>query len=182
MFAGLLFAIVFIMALVIPRNTQVSTAQGINTGGHIDLDTDDGRGHVENNTSPGGPYSVAPATSGAHWVGASTNAEYPAPARWGRYDGEIPDEILIHNLEHGGIGLHYSCGEDCPDVVKALDDIMPRIPSQYIMSPYRNMPSKIAITAWRHHLYLDEVDVDEIIKFIDEYKDRAPESVPTNPY
>jgi hypothetical protein len=44
------------------------------------------------------------------------------------------------------------------------------------------LPSKIAITAWRHHIYLDEVDVEEILKFIDEYQDRAPEQVYQNQY
>jgi len=40
------------------------------------------------------------------------------------------------------------------------------------------MPSKITITAWRHHMYLDEFDEELILQFIDEYQDRAPESVP----
>jgi hypothetical protein len=179
-FAGLLFAIVFITALVIPRNTQSTNVQGVNTGGHIALDSDDGRSHIDDNTSQGGPYSVVPATSGDHWFGASTAAGISSPARWGRYTEAIPDEVLIHNLEHGGIGLHYDCEEECPDIVSELNDILPSNPSQYIMSPYSGLPGKIAITAWRHHLYLDEIDVDQIREFIAEYKDRAPESVPGN--
>ena len=185
MFGGIIFAIVFIAALVVSPNFGASNTtgpQGINTGGHIALDPDDGRGHIDNNTSLGGPYSVVPATSGSHWFGATTGAGTPSPARWGRYETALPDEVLIHNLEHGGIGLHYDCDEACPEIVKALDDIIPRSPSQYIMSPYRGMPSKIAITSWRHHLYLDEVDVEEIKKFIEEYKDRAPESVTQNSF
>jgi hypothetical protein len=183
-FAGLIFAIIFIAALIVPRNTQTSTLQGINTGGHIALDTDDGRGHIDDNSSIGGPYSIVPATSGAHWFGSSTAAGIPSPARWGRYEGVIPDEVLIHNLEHGGIGFHYDCAEECPEIVKALDDIMPRVPTQYIMSPYPGLPEPytIAITAWRHHLYLEEVDVEQILRFIEEYQDRAPESVKGNSF
>ncbi|HIK88054.1 MAG TPA: DUF3105 domain-containing protein [Dehalococcoidia bacterium] len=181
-FAGLLFAIVFITALVIPRNTQNNTVRGVNLGGHIALDADDGRDHIDDNSSSGGPYSVVPATSGPHWFGSSTVAGISSPTRWGRYKAAIPDEVLIHNLEHGGIGLHYDCAEECPEIVSELNDILPSNPSQYIMSPYSGMPSKIAITAWRHHLYLDEFDAEEIRRFIDEYKDRAPESVPGNPF
>ncbi|MBT4125649.1 MAG: DUF3105 domain-containing protein [Chloroflexi bacterium] len=181
-FAGVLFAIVFITALVVPRNTDTSTGGGVNSGGHIALDADDGRGHIENNTDRGGPYSVVPATSGAHWFGANTAAAVSSPARWGRYVEALPDEVLVHNLEHGGIGFHYDCEEECPDIVKALDDLIPRGSIQYIMSPYAGMPSKIAITAWRHHLYLDEVDVEQIRRFIDEYQDRAPESVQGNSF
>ncbi|MAZ14564.1 MAG: hypothetical protein CL754_05440, partial [Chloroflexi bacterium] len=77
---------------------------------------------------------------------------------------------------------HYDCEGGCAEIVQALDDIIPRNNSQFILSPYVNMPSKIAITAWRHHLYLDEVDEDLIRQFIDEYQDRAPESVPGNQY
>ena len=73
-------------------------------------------------------------------------------------------------------------GTTQPEIVAELNDILPSSPSQYIMSPYSGLPSKIVITAWRHHLYLDEVDVEEIRRFIDEYKDRAPESVPGNSF
>ena len=181
-FAGLLFAIVFIAALVVPQNVPSNNIQGINTGGHIALDPDDGRDHIENNVDRGGPYSVVPATSGPHWFGPNTGAGVPAPARWGRYTEVLPDEVLIHNLEHGGIGFHYDCEDGCPEIVKALDNLIPRNPSMYIMSPYPGMPSKIAITAWRHHLYLDEVDEEQIRRFIEEYQNRAPESVPGNSF
>jgi hypothetical protein len=184
MFGGVLFAIVFIAALVVSPNLtpQSSGGGGVNTGGHIALDTDDGRGHIDGNTPHDEAYSVVPATSGPHWAGSTTPAGLPSPARWGRYDGVLPDEILIHNLEHGGIGFHYDCEEECPEIVKALDDLLPRNPSQYIMAPYPGLPSKITITAWRHHLYLDEVDVDQILEFIEEYQDRAPESLIQNQY
>ena len=185
MFGGITFAIVFIAALVVSPNLNPQNSGGsggVNTGGHIELDPDDGRTHLEGNIPNLDPYSVTPATSGPHWFGTSTPAGVPSPARWGRYEQFLPDEVLIHNLEHGGIGLHYDCPDGCPEIVKALDDIIPRSPSLYIMSPYPNLPSKIAITAWRHHLYLDEVDEDAIRRFIDEYQDRAPESVPQNSF
>ena len=151
-------------------------------GNHYRLDPDDGRGHIFANAPYSGTYSVVPATSGPHWAGPTTPAGVPAPARWGRYDTVLPDEVLIHNLEHGGIGLHYDCVGGCHEIVNALADIIPSNPSQYIMSPYPGLPSKIAITAWRHHLYLDEVDLGEIIRFIKENQDQAPESIKQNQY
>lgn len=181
MFGGILFALVFISALVLSPNLTPQTGgglRGVNTGGFIEIDVDDGAAHIPGNAPNSSGYSVVPATSGPHWAGAITPAGVSAPARWGRHDQELPDEVLIHNLEHGGIGLHYDCEDGCPALMQALDDIMPRNPSQFIMSPYPRMPQKIAITAWRHHLYLDEFDEDLILQFIDEYQDRAPESVP----
>src|SRR3989344_1710779 len=41
-------------------------------------------------------YNSNPPTSGSH---------YAVPADWGAYDSEVPDEQLVHNLEHGGIGI-----------------------------------------------------------------------------
>ena len=185
MFGGIAFALVFISALVLSPNLTPRSGgglRGVNTGGHIELDVDDGAVHIPGNAYNVGGYSVVPATSGPHWAGPTTPAGFPAPARWGQYEQALPNEVLLHNLEHGGIGLHYDCEVPCPEIVQALDDIIPRNPSQFILSPYVNMPGKIAVTAWRHHLYLDEVDEEEIRKFIDEYQDRAPESVPTNLY
>lgn len=184
MFGGILFALVFISALVLSPNLSPGNSglRGVNTGGFIEIDVDEGAAHIPGNAPYADAYAVVPATSGPHWAGATTPDGVPAPARWGRYDARLRDEVLIHNLEHGGIGLHYDCPDGCPAIVQALDDILPRNPSLYIMSPYPNMPGKIAITAWRHHLYLDEVDEDQIRKFIDEYQDRAPESGPQNQY
>ncbi len=180
MFGGVIFALVFISALVLsPSLTPRSGSnRGVNTGGFIEIDVNDGAAHIPGNAPYGTNYSVVPATSGPHWAGATTPAGVSAPARWGRYDQILPDEVLIHNLEHGGIGLHYDCDDGCPELVQALDDIVPRNPSQFIMSPYPRLPQKIAITSWRHHLYLDEFDEDLIRRFIDEYQDRALESVP----
>ncbi len=157
-----------------------STDSGTTTELQVQLDADDGRDHLDGFALNTAGYSVTPATSGPHWIGPSTPAGVPAPARWGKYDKEIPDEVLVHNLEHGGIGIHYDCDSDCPDIVAALENLIPSSPSQFVLSPYSGMPNKIAITSWRHHLYLDVMDVEKIQQFINKYKNRAPESVPGN--
>ena len=89
---------------------------------------------------------------------------------------------MIQNLEVGGIGFHYYCPEECPEIVSELRDIIPIDSSQYIMSPHSYMPKKIAITAWRHHLLLDNVDIEKIKLFIDEYQDRGPQTIRYNLY
>jgi hypothetical protein len=184
MFGGIIFAIVFISALVVSPNLNPDqhsgNGGGLNTGGHIPVDPDDGRGHIDEFQPYSGSYSVVPATSGPHWFAAQTAAGVPSPARWGRYQSPLPDEVTIHNLEHGGIGLHYNCETECPELIQQLSDLVPRSHSQFIISPDDRLPNKIAVTAWRHHLYLDEFDEEEIRRFIDEYKDRAPESVTGN--
>ncbi len=127
-------------------------------------------------------YTESPATSGAHWFAPNTPARIPSPARWGEYNFVIPDEVLVHNLEHGGIGIHYNCPEGCEQLVGQLSGLVPRNPSQFILSPYTDMPARIAITAWRHSLYLDAFDEAAIRSFINDHKDRAPESIKGNTF
>lgn len=127
---------------------------------------------------PHAAYSTIPATSGPHWSTLpAAGAPHGAPARWGIYTDVLPDEVLVHNLEHGGIGLHYNCPNGCPEIVSALGGLVPAGASQFIVSPYSGAPAKVAVTAWRRLLLLDKVDTDQIKAFIKAYQDRAPESV-----
>lgn len=189
---GSVLAIVFILSLTLAptlgtgslsNNNPQGGDANINTGGPVPLDPDDGRAHIATGVAGTG-YSVRPATSGPHWSGSDTPSGVPAPARWGVYDDPISDEVLLHNLEHGGIGIHYDCPDGCDDLVNQLEDLLPRNKAQFIMSPYTGIDdgNRIAITAWRHHLFLDEFDEEQILDFIDAYQDRAPESVPGNSF
>ena len=154
---------------------------GLNRGGPVALAPDDGRGIIGLGEA-GGPYSTVPATSGHRWDSRLSAEQAPdgAPIPWGIYDYEVPDEVLVGNLEYGGIGLHYDCPEGCPDVVAGLTDIVPFNQPLFVMSPYSDLPSKIAVTSWRHVMYLDEVDEERIREFEEAYKDRAPETIYTD--
>lgn len=155
---------------------------GDNRGTVLDIPEapNDGTEHIQ----PGAPhlqYSTRPATSGPHWSTAPTQAApLGSPVCWGGYDQPIPDEALVHNLEHGGIGLHYNCPGGCPELVSSLKKLMPASRSQFVLSPYLGMPTKIAVTAWRRLLTLNEFDEAKLKSFINQYKDRAPESVDRN--
>lgn len=149
--------------------------------GLVSIQADMGRDHVSVGEKFNG-YNTAPATSGSHWgvTAPSPVAPYGAPVRWGPYTAEISDEALVHNLEHGGIGLHYNCSDGCPETAQQLVGVAITGFSQFVISPYSNMKSKIAITAWRRILFLDEFDAEAIQEFINAYLDHAPESVPGN--
>ena len=58
-----------------------------------------GREHIPLD-APHLPYNSNPPTSGPH---------YESPVPWGVYDHELPDEQLVHNLEHGGVWVSYNC-------------------------------------------------------------------------
>ena len=187
---GGIFAVFIIFALVfqqgfINQNAQVGGSRGTyNSGGPVPEDPDDGRNHIRDGEVPETPYSVYPPTSGPHWnsLGSAESNFESAPVGWGPYDRPIPDQSLIHNLEHGGIGLHYDparCGEaQCQEIYDEFDRIAKSWTEDegytgFVISPYPNMESLITLTAWRHHMRLDEVDEPRIREFINAYYDRG---------
>src|SRR3989344_4007834 len=71
-----------------------------------------GRDHIPVG-SPRPDYNSNPPTSGNH---------YGTPANWGVYNEPLPDEHLVHNLEHGGIWISYRDPSD-QDLIGKLKDI-----------------------------------------------------------
>lgn len=113
-------------------------------------------------------YNSDPPTSGDH---------YPTTARWGISDVEVPDELAVHNLEHGGIIIQYDCPDGCPEVVQQLTEIVSPYPVKLILAPRANMEHMIALTAWNRLLTMDELNVEQVQAFIDAYIDKGPEKI-----
>ena len=172
-------ALLFIASLLVPGGSGHATSSNtnLNTGGPLEIMDDQGRSHITPGDA-GGPYLTAPAASGPHWItNPSDVVPTGSPARWGAYAAPLPDEVQIHNLEHGGIVINYNCSEGCVELVDDLQSLIPGQGAQFILSPYPNMDTRIAITAWRHQDKMDEFDADRLNAFIDAYLDRAPESL-----
>jgi hypothetical protein len=109
-------------------------------------------------------WNTRPPTSGPH---------NPSTARWGVYTEPVPDWTQVHNLEDGGVIVHYNCPDECPDVVAELRSIMEDIDDdfeQMILHPYENMDSRIALTAWTRMITMDDVDEAEVRDFIEAYR------------
>ena len=150
------------------------------------VDLDAGRGHIAVGGATG-TYHTFPATSGSHYSVASVTLAngnlVSAPANWGSYDFFLPDQVLVHNLEHGGIGLHYDCPSGCPEIIDGLATVPPPHWTQFIMSPYPGVFADsgfpIVVTGWRHRLYLPDVSEDSLERlseFVRSYQNRAPEA------
>lgn len=71
-------------------------------------------------------YPTHPGTSGPH---------YAVWAAWRSYRGPIPEPYLVHNLEHGGVVLHYNCLDGCPEMLGALDEIIAAFPDDPRCAP-----------------------------------------------
>jgi hypothetical protein len=120
---------------------------------------------------PHDPYNSNPPTSGPH---------FDAPGRWGIYDQPQPDELFVHNLEHGGIVVHYNCAEACPELVEQLRDVVGQYRSKVILAPRPNkdVPWRITLTAWTWLDGFNEFDAARIRAFIAARRDKGPELIP----
>ena len=83
-------------------------------------------------------YNSFPPTSGTH---------YYLPAKFNIYTFEVPQLVVVHNLEHGGIAVQY--GSNVPAATVA------RIRAWYlgdtnglIAAPLPALGDKVALTAW----------------------------------
>jgi len=125
-----------------------------------------GQQHIPQGSTDHPAYNSNPPTSGWHW---------PQPANWGAYDTTLPDEQLIHNLEHGGIWISYKPGLD-ENTVNQLKDFARRY-RKIIVEPRPANDANIALAAWGRLQKLDNYSEAEILKFIEAHYDMGPEKV-----
>lgn len=108
-------------------------------------------------------YNSNPPTSGSH----------AGPARWGFSNAELPDENLIHNLEHGGIWISYkNLDERSIDILRKIARENSR---SVVVTPREKNDVNVAVASWGRLLKLDSVDEVQIIDFIRKNKNKSPE-------
>ncbi|MBI2867556.1 MAG: DUF3105 domain-containing protein [Chloroflexi bacterium] len=86
-------------------------------------------------------YNSTPPTSGPHW---------PAVVTCGAYDTPAPDELIVHNLEHGNVVISHNLKDPAP--AAQLRDFALKLPgwSRWgVLRPYSAIPEgAAAMTAW----------------------------------
>ncbi len=128
---------------------------------------DQGRDHVAPG-QPHPPYNSNPPTSGWH---------YGQAASWGFYATELPDELVVHNLEHGGIWISYRDASD-RELVDRLAALARRYRSKVIVTHRPANPAPLAVAAWGRLMLLNRYDEAAITEFIRRFRNRGPEFVP----
>jgi hypothetical protein len=111
-------------------------------------------------------YNSNPPTSGWH-SGTGT-------AGSGIKDQPVPDELVLHSMEHGAAVIWYK--DDLPErdverIKKAYNSAF----GKKIMLPRKNLDVSVALTSWGRLLKLQSVDEIKIKEFIETNNDRAPE-------
>jgi hypothetical protein len=88
--------------------------------------------------------------------------------------------VQVHNLEDGGVILHYRCDQPCPDTVAILDRFVAQYPKQVIVTPEPRLSTRFALTAWERLASFDRFDDDFVRRFVEAYRgrDHHPASEP----
>jgi hypothetical protein len=134
---------------------------------------DRGQEHVPQGTRI--TYEEYPPASGKHW---------PVWAQWGIYREPVPEEVFVHNLEHGGVVILYKCGTPCPDLVRQLEETYAALPKskfghvKVVVAPSPRLKSRLVLLAWTRIDDLDRFDRDRILRFVQAWQDKGPEDVP----
>lgn len=158
--------IVLFLGCSIFGGIQYSRWRGRNLPGQ--LISDQGRQHVQ--PGHGHTYNSNPPTSGPHFAQV---------AEWGAYKEELPDEVLIHNLEHGGIWISYKL-EISEEIRKKLESFYEKYGRKVIVVPRAKNDSDIALAAWNRLETFNVADYSDerVERFIKAFRNRGPEFVP----
>jgi hypothetical protein len=135
--------------------------------------------HV-NSLPKGFMYNTNPPTSGPH---------FPVTILWGMYDAPVDRLRSVHNLEHGGIVIHY--GPKVPGgTVEQLGEFYREDPNGIVIAPLPSLGNKLSLAAWTFDLgrlnergyegegrlaILPRFDGDTFRAFVDEYRFKGPE-------
>lgn len=126
-------------------------------------------------------YAICPPASGKH---INNPPRGPIPARfYGPDDQAIPNG-WVHNLEHAGLVLLYSCDKGACD--QATQDQLRSVLTNFPNSPvcgtppgvispviarFEQMPTKFAALVWNRALYMDTLDVQQVFDFYTRYSE-----------
>jgi hypothetical protein len=135
-------------------------------------------------------YPVCPPASGKHlnheeYSAASQQKNGPIKPRVYAQSDQVGPNNWIHNLEHGGLVLLYSCAKGACDAdsTKALQAFYDGFPASAIchlapglvgpvVAPFDQMPTKYAALIWDRVLYLDTLDTQKIHDFFLRYDEQ----------
>lgn len=161
--------------------TTIDTVQAPANGQVGQVQPDMGNQHVQ----PGDKvtYAVCPPASGKHIN--KTGYGPLQPKVYGPDDQSEPNG-WVHNLEHGGLVLLYSCAKGaCDDAsIAALRAFSAGFPASAVcnipagvvgpvVAKFDEMPTRFAALVWDHVFYFDTLDAQKVYDFYLAYGERV---------
>lgn len=161
--AGL--AVIFVVMIRQPEPTAPTGSSTALAGRAFPIE---GRTHVPEGTEV--QYRTSPPSSGDHW---------PEPAPWGIYREPLPDEQLVHNLEHGGIWISYEGIDQATR--RRLERLAGRYPEAVILTPRPENDRRVFLVSWGRIDELATFEEQRIVAFISANINKSPEPLATLP-
>lgn len=164
---GLLTLIIIIGGIWLFSKEEVKNSERLNKPLIGEKMADEGAEHVSRN-EPHPAYKSNPPTSGWHWEGV---------AGPGVKNEIVPDELVLHSMEHGAAVVWYKEGLEQSEVEK-IKIAFNNSSGKKIMLARKDLDVPVALTSWNYLLKLDTIDGEKIKEFIETNNDRAPEKAP----
>lgn len=112
-------------------------------------------------------YSTSPATSGPH---------APQPAAWGSYAGKtVPENTLVHNLEHGGVVIHTKGLNNAQ--LAQVDRLADSYRDGVVSQQNEQIDAPVVVTAWTRKVECQLFDASVVDSFIRQWCGRGPEKI-----
>lgn len=110
-------------------------------------------------------YNSFPPTSGTH---------YQTPVIWGVYSDAVPLVAEVHNLEHGGVVIHYGDQVDATtrEQLRAFYDDSQ---NAMLLAPLPRLGRKVSLTAWTKLATCEGFDEKAFSAFRSAYRGNGPE-------
>jgi hypothetical protein len=164
--------VIAVLVVLVGAGLLLSSGGAAQVGQQIEPQVPPAGEHIANVTDPHPTYTSNPPTSGHHFV---------TPAGAGVYTQPLPDEVTVHNLEHGFIIIHYRQDLD-QATVNQLTSLARELQQQnpcVILEPRAvdKLDVPIAMTAWNWLLKLPSYDAASIRAFFRAHVGRGPEAV-----
>ncbi len=107
-------------------------------------------------------YNSDPPTSGWH---------LPNIASWGSHAEVLPDELLVHNMEDGGVILWYPLGteEENAENIEALEGVA-RGYHNVVIAPREGLESPYVATAWTRLERFESLDEAGMRAFLEAFE------------
>lgn len=119
-----------------------------------------------NPEDPAPEYSSNPPSSGLH---------LPSTAPGGAVDETVDERLLVHNLEHGYVIVHYKGISESE--INKIHDMVDSYADGVIAQPNTKITSPIAMVSWGTLQTCKDVSIPVIKSFIKEHCNKGPEKI-----
>jgi hypothetical protein len=161
---GMVFAAVVVAAIWF-FFLRTQTPDEINGNPVVEFRAD--RGHTNDPVN----YPMSPPVTGDH---------SPQAAPCGIHGTQIPNELFVHSLEHGTVGVLYDPEQVEVATIRDIEELMGEYDNRTISAPYSGTDTPITVTSWNRMMRLDEFDEETITEYIDAFIGSGPEDLPCN--